>query len=128
MTERHIVIVGWIMIVNSELTVYHKILDESTRLEKWVRYNYNHVWWFGGHGSSLNKGYEKANDVQIRIPYYLNENADISHFAVGDIILQGKIEKEIKTQSDLSEYDIYNITSINNNTFGREPHIHLGGK
>ena len=116
------------MIINSDLTVYHKILDIETRLEKWVRYYYQKVWWFGGKGSSLNKGYEKANDVQVRIPYYLNENANISHFAIGDIILQGNIEKEIKTLSELSEYDIYNITSINNNLFGNTPHIHIGGK
>lgn len=116
------------MITNSELTVYHITQDETTRLDKYVRYNYAKVWWFGGKGSSLNKGFENANDVQIRIPYYLNKNADISHFAIGDIILQGKVGKDIKTQSDLSEYDIYKITSINNNTFGNEPHIHLGGK
>ena len=126
--EHLICIVGWIMIINSDLTVYHKILDIETRLEKWVRYYYQKVWWFGGKGSSLNIGYDKANDVQVRIPYYLNENANISHFAIGDIILQGNIEKEIKTQSDLSEYDIYNITSINNNLFGNTPHIHIGGK
>ena len=126
--EHLICIVGWIMIINSDLTVYHKILDIETRLEKWVRYYYQKVWWFGGKGSSLNKGYEKANDVQVRIPYYLNENANISHFAIGDIILQGKIVKEIKTTSELSEYDIYNITSINNNLFGNTPHIHIGGK
>ena len=116
------------MITNSELTVYHYTQDEETRLDKYVRYNYAKVWWFGGKGSSLNKGFENANDVQVRIPYYLNKNVNISHLAIGDIILQGKVEKEIKTQSDLSEYDIYKITSINNNTFGSEPHIHLGGK
>lgn len=116
------------MIVNSKLTVYHLTQDPETRLDKYARYNYSKVWWFGGKGSSLNKGFKEANDVQVRIPYYLNENANISHFAVGDIILQGEIEKEIKTQSDLSEYDIYKITSINNNTFGSNPHIHIGGK
>lgn len=116
------------MLVNSELTVYHLTQDTETKLEKYERYNYAKVWWFGGKGSSLNKGFENANDVQVRIPYCLNKNVNISHLAIGDIILQGKVEKEIKTQSDLSEYDIYKITSINNNTFGSEPHIHLGGK
>lgn len=116
------------MITNSELTVYHKTLDETTRLEKWERYNYSKVWWFGGKGSSLNKGYENANDVQIRIPYDENENANISHFAIGDILVQGNINKDIKTQNDLSEYLIYNITSLTNDTFGSSPHIHIGGK
>ena len=33
-----------------------------------------------------------------------------------------------KTQQDLENYQIYNITSINNNNFGNNQHIHLGGK
>lgn len=121
------------MLVNSSLTVYHKTLDEKTRLEKWIRFNYgtkdkNAVWWYGGQGSSTNKGYDNANDVQIRIPYKLNESLDIKNFAIGDILVQGTLEKDIQTQQDLSEYEIYNITSKNNNTFGTETHIHLGGK
>ena len=114
------------MITNSELTVYHKELDESTRLEKWTRFNYENIWWFGGKGSSINKGYENANDVDIRIPYNLNENVDINNFAIGDIVYRGKLEKDIVKQSDIP--NSYNITSINDNTFGDEPHIHLGGK
>ena len=113
------------MITNSELTVYHKVLDENTRLEKYVRYAYPKNWWFGGKGSSLNKGFSNSNDVQIRIPYYLNK-ADINNFSIGDILVKGNIKKDIETQSDLPE--VYKITSINNNTFGREPHIHIGGK
>lgn len=114
------------MITNSELTVYHKELDESTRLEKWTRFNYENIWWFGGKGSSINKGYENANDVDIRIPYNLNENVDINNFAIGDIVYRGKLKKDIVKQSDVS--NAYNITSINDNTFGSEPHVHLGGK
>lgn len=114
------------MITNSELTVYHRELDESTRLEKWTRFNYENIWWFGGKGSSINKGYENANDVDIRIPYNLNENVDINNFAIGDIVYRGKLEKDIVKQSDV--HNAYNITSINDNTFGSEPHVHLGGK
>ena len=44
----------------------------------------------------------------------------------GDIICKGNIETNITKQSDLEES--YNITSININDFGNEPHIHLGGK
>ena len=116
------------MINNSELTVYHKQLDPVTRLETWTRFNYEKIWWFGGRGASTNKGYDNANDVQIRIPYKQNENLDISNFQVGDILVKGKIETNIATQQDLSQYQVYNITSINNNDFGSEQHIHLSGK
>lgn len=121
------------MLVNSSLTVYHKDFDEEKRIEKWIRFNYgneheNKVWFYGGKGSSLNKGYENANDVKIRIPYDINENLNISNFKIGDILVQGTLDFDITTINDLQEYQIYNITSITNNTFGLNKNIHLGGK
>lgn len=115
------------MITNASLTHYHKTIDDETRLEKWIRYNYDNVWWFGGKGSSINKGYENANDVDIRIPYNKND-IDISNLAIGDIIIKGTLDNDITTQQDLNNYEVYNITSINDNNFGVNPHIHLGGK
>ena len=115
------------MITNASLTHYHKTLDEATRLEKWIRYNYENVWWFGGKGSSINKGYENANDVNVRIPYDKND-IDISNLAIGDIIVKGTLDTDITTQQDLKNYEVYNITSINDNNFGINKHIHLGGK
>lgn len=114
------------MITNSSLTIYHKTIEENTRLEKWVRYNVKEVWWFGGKGSSLNKGYEDANDVDIRIPSV--NKFDINNIKIGDILVKGDIAKDITTQNDLSEFEVYNITSISNNDFGNNPHIRLGGK
>lgn len=116
------------MITNSSLTVYHKDgLDVATHFEKWTRYNYDNVWFFGGKGAGINKGYDNANDVQVRIPYDQNE-VDINDFAIGDILVQGTLDINIETQEDLENYLIYNITSINNNNFGNNQHIHLGGK
>lgn len=116
------------MITNSSLTIYHKEFDEVSRLEKWIRYNYEEVWYFGGKGASINKGYDDANDVEIRIPYYANNNLDINNFSIGDIIVKGTLSNNINTQQDLKNYQIYNITSIKNNDFGTQPHIHIGGK
>lgn len=117
------------MITNSSLTVYHKDgLDVATGFEKWTRYNYDKVWFFGGKGAGINKGYDNANDVQIRIPYDKNEGLNVNNFAIGDIIVQGTLDINIETQQDLENYLIYNITSINNNNFGNNQHIHIGGK
>lgn len=117
------------MITNNSVTIYHKNgLDVSTRLEKWKRCNYTHVWFFGGKGAGLNKGYENANDVQIRIPFDKNDNLDIGNFSIGDIVVEGTLTTDIETQQDLKNYNVYNITSINNNNFGNNPHIHIGGK
>ncbi len=117
------------MICNSSLTIYHKNgLDVSTHFEKWQRFNYENIWFFGGKGTGVYKGYDNANDVEIRIPYNQNSNLDINNFAIGDIIVQGTLDFDIEKQQDLKNYLIYNITSINNNNFGRNQHIHLGGK
>lgn len=114
------------MITNASLTIYHKEYDENTRLDKWKRYNYDKVWFFGGKGASINKGYDNANDVDIRIPY--SNKVDINNVAIGDILIKGTVNIDITTQQDLSSYEIYNITSINDNKFGNNPHIHIGGK
>lgn len=117
------------MITNSSLTVYHNDgLDVATHFEKWVRYNYDNVWFFGGKGAGINKGYDNANDVEIRIPYKQNANLNIGNFSISDIVIQGTLDIDITTQQDLNDYLIYNITSINDNNFGNNPHIHLGGK
>jgi hypothetical protein len=116
------------MITNGEITVYHKTIDNNTRLEKWIRYNYEKVWYFGGKGASINEGYENANDVNVRIWYDLNNGLDINNFAIGDILVRGNLSKDIETQQDLSEYEIYSITSITNNNYGNSKHIRIGGK
>lgn len=117
------------MITNSSLTVYHRDgLDLATHFEKWTRYNYDKVWLFGRKGAEINKGYDNANDVEVRIPYDQNNGLDIKDFAIGDILVQGTLDFDINTQADLKNYLIYNITSIKNNNFGNSQHIHLGGK
>ena len=116
------------MLINSDMTLYHKVHDAETRLEKWERYYIEKVWWYGGKGANTQTGYENANDVQIRIPYESNEDSNIADFSIGDIVCKGNIEKTITSQSELNGVEYYNITAINNNTFGNNAHIHLGGK
>ena len=116
------------MICNNSLTIYHMSgLDATTHSELWTKYNYDNAWVFGGKGASINKGYDNANDVEIRLPYSKN-NLDINNFAIGDIIVEGTLTQNIQTQSDLKDYLVYHITSIKDNKFGNNPHIHIGGK
>lgn len=113
------------MITNNSITYYHKTLNDITHLEEWNRILFSDVWAFGGKGSSINKGYENANDINIRIPMkYVN---DKNIFSIGDIIAIGE-QGNISKQSDLNGTEFYNVTSININDFGNNPHIHLGGK
>lgn len=114
------------MLTNSSLTVYHKGIDENM-LETWTRFNYDKVWFFGGHGAGINKGYENANDFDCRIFYGHYDDLNIGNFSIGDIVIPDTITTNIISQKDLN-VDFYNITSINDNKFGNNPHIHLGGK
>lgn len=116
------------MLVNGGVTIYHKGLDQTTRFETWQRFTYKNAWFFGGKGAGINKGYQDANDVDVRIPYSQNNELNINNFSIGDIIVKGILDLDIETQEDLKDYKTYNITSINNNTFGNNQHIHIGGK
>lgn len=113
------------MITNTELTVYHKVFNKTSKLEEWVRYNYDRVWWFSSKQANVNTGYENANNVEIRIPY--EDNIKINNFSIGDILVKGRLTTNITTQSDIKG-QIFNITMINDNNFGGTPHIHIGGK
>lgn len=113
------------MITNNKITYYHKTLNSTTHLEEWTKTLFEDVWIFGGKGTSINKGYENANDVNVRIPMEYVE--DTSIFKIGDIIAVGE-QSDISKQSDLKDVEFYNVTSININDFGNNPHIHLGGK
>lgn len=112
------------MITNKAITYYHKELD-SNRLEKWNRYVFKNTWVFGGKGTKINKGYENANDINVRIPIEYIEDSSI--FKIGDIIAVG-IQGNITKQSDLQNIEYYNVTSVNINDFGNNQHVHLGGR
>lgn len=117
------------MITNSKVTVYHNSgLDLSSHFETWTRRNYDDVWFFGGLGAGVNKGYDNANNFDVRIPYSENSTLNVQNFSIGDIVVQGSLQQDIETQQDLDGYTVFNITSITNNNFGHNPHIHIGGR
>ena len=113
------------MISNADITVYHQQFDDSTRMGKWERFPYEKVWWFEKNSVVQTDGYENSNNVDIRISY--RDKLDIKNFSKGDIVLKGIIKKDIESSSELSEYETYVITSITNNNFGNNPHIHIQG-
>ena len=123
------IVVLILMTTNSSMTLYHKRLNSSTRLDEWDRYPIENVMWQGGKGASINKGYDKANDIKAFIPYDTNEGLEKVPFSIGDIIVKGNVEDRILKQSDL-KVDNYNITTLINNDYGSDDmkHIQLGAK
>lgn len=116
------------MLINTGVNIYHKGFDDINKIEIWEKHYFENAWCFGGKGSSINKGYDGANDIDVRLWYSKNPNLKIEDIAIGDIIVPGEENIDITTQQDLQGIDVYNVTSINNNNFGSTPHIHLGGK
>lgn len=116
------------MITRSAVTIYHLIgQDAVTRLEKYVRYTYEECWYHDSQVAQINQGIDNANKIRIRIPYKQNDNLDINNFAKGDIIVKGALDFDIDTQQDLEGYEVYNITSYNDDNYGIRPHIYIGG-
>lgn len=113
------------MLYNSSLTVYHKTKIEHDYT--WVRYNYDKVWWFSNEGSKTNKGYANENNVEIRISYKLNPGLNPDNFNIGDIVVKGSLDADIKSENDVPE-QYFTILALANNTFGENAHIHLSGK
>lgn len=123
-------IVGLIVIeTNSSMTLYHKRLNEQTRIDEWDIYPIENVMWQGGEGASINKGYKKTNNISIWIPYDQNNNLDTIPFAIGDIIVKGTVEDTITKQSDLKVKN-YNITTYIPNDYGSldMQHVFIGAK
>jgi len=118
-----------ILTTNTSMTLYHKVFDKTSRLDKWERYIIKNVMWQGGKGASINKGYEKANDISIYIPYNINDNLTDIPISIGDIVVKGTVENDITKQSDLNVYN-YNITTLINNDYGSSnmKHIQIGAK
>ena len=113
------------MITNTDITVYHKGIDETTRLETWTRFYYPNCWMFAQKGSIVRDGYKFNNRIGVRIPYEANENLNIDNFEIGDIVCKGKGQNTIQSQSDVP--GAFNITSKTDNIIGNNPHIHLEG-
>ena len=118
------------MITNGSLTIFHKGFDVDTRLEKWIRFNYSNVWFVDKQGAIIDKGYSERNNFECRIPYAQNENLNVKNFAKADIAIKGTINYDISDDSELDDFETYNIKVITNANYGTSDrqHIHLSGE
>lgn len=106
--------------INTDMTVYRKSYNTTTKLNEWTKEYYDEVVWTGGKGASLDKGILEANDITVRVP------VDKNDFTVGDVIIRGSGD-DINVLTDLTDY--YTVNSVIDNSFySSNPHIHLGAK
>lgn len=114
--------------MKTDITVYHYVYDEKNQTDKYEIKHFYNVSWQGGKGASIDKGYKEANDLKLRIFYKDNSNLNIDDFYIGDFIVQGITNKQIKKQSEIK--DTYNITSKVEHKRGsiHTNHISIGAK
>lgn len=109
--------------MQKDITIFHY------ENEKWTKKHYKGIFQ-GGLGASLNKGFEKANDVKIWLFYNDNKNLNIKDVHIKDIIVKEFVNEDIKILSDLNKYEGFNITTLINRDYGSQnlQHIFIGAK
>ena len=110
------------MLTNNSVTIYHKTLNENTRLEEYTRHVYENAWVFLN--TQVNNNAD-TNKLNVRLAYSLN-SINLDDISIGDILVIGSSQENISTQDDLEQS--YNIVSIKNNNFGSEQHLHIIGE
>lgn len=110
------------MIFNSKITIYHRNKNGT-----WARFNYDKAWVYITESSKVDKGYADLDKIAVRLSYDLIDNLNVNDFKIGDIIVPQELKIDISRQQDLSDYNVYNISKINDNFYGINKHIHLSG-
>ncbi len=101
------------------ITIFHKNYDKATDKETYERQVVDGVYWYGSKKVSIQGlGVVNSDSITICIP---SENIPTIGLKIAkkDIVVLGKIETEITSISELSNYeDKITVSSIDNNTIG----------
>lgn len=136
------------MRTNSNITIYNKYFNKSTRLDDYQRTVLKGVFWEDRKATNrLQSGLQDADEVSIIIPFkvssgkrYLSprefekveDKSSCFTFQEGDRIVKGDIDFEIDGKvSDLDkEYETFTITSVDTKDFGSKHlrHWEVGGR
>lgn len=110
------------MITNTDITIYSRTYNPSTRLDEWKKIYVPEAWWFKDEKAILETDGIRTSDMYtVRIT---DLNIKIKK---DDYIIKGNCQKEIQTIKDFNEYEIMHVTAVNYNQFGDTPHIKVGG-
>lgn len=129
------------MKTNTGMTIYNKYTNSTTKVVTYKKHYIENVFWDDSLGVNLNHGYDEADKVNIFIPKYKNNitnyvdkknyNGTGWTFQEGDIIIKGNCTfVEIDGIKDLSNYNAFKITAIDDKDFGtyNMQHFEIRGK
>ena len=117
------------MYTNADITLYSKVYDTTTRLDKWERHEIRDVFWDSAQGANIIKsGMSTADSVTVFVPL-----ANISiEPKTGDYIVKGIIQEEFTKITDLTKNyaDAHVVTTVDKKDFGSKhmQHYELGGR
>ncbi len=129
------------MMTNTNMCVFNKHTDSFTKNIVYKKHIIDNVFWDDSKGVNLNHGYDEADNVNVYIP---KDKNDMSEYVKpkqyngigwtlknGDFIIKGLVaENEVSGIKDLSAYEVFTITMVDDKDFGSENmhHFEIRGK
>lgn len=129
------------MMTNTNMCIFNKHTDPFTKQITYKRHIIDHVFWDNSKGVNLNRGYDNDDKVNVFIP---KDENDMSEYVKpkqyngigwtlknGDFIIRGLVaENEVSGIKDLSAYETFVITMVDDKDFGNENmhHFEVKGK
>ena len=129
------------MMTNTNMCVFNKHTDSFTKNIVYKKHIIDNVFWDDSKGVNLSRGYDEADNVNVYIPK--NKN-DMSEYVKpkqyngigwtlknGDFIIKGLVtETQVSGIKDLSNYEVFTITMVDDKDFGSENmhHFEIRGK
>lgn len=124
------------MMTNTKMSVFNRYTDSSTKKVSFKKHLIENVFWDDSNGINLNHGYDKADKVNIYIPKDTNDLSEYvspkqyngSNWTLnnGDLIIKGDTtETEVDGVKDLSSYEVFTITMVDDKDFGSKSMHHF---
>ena len=117
------------MRTNTNMTVYNKYTNPNTKVVTYKKHLIDNVFWDDSLGVNLNHGYDNADKVNVYIPKYKNDMTEFVNskqyngsgwtLQDGDFMIKGNCSiTEVNGIKELSDYNVFRITVIDDKDFG----------
>jgi hypothetical protein len=117
------------MMTNTKMSVFNKYTEPFTKDVTFKKHVIDNVFWDDSNGVNLDHGYDKTDKVNVYIP---KDKNDISKYVNakqyngngwtlnnGDFIIKGEVaEDEVSGIKELSAYEVFTITLVDDKDFG----------
>ena len=129
------------MPINASMSIFNKYTDPVTKAVTFKKHLIKNVFWDDSKGVNLNHGYDKADSVNVYVPKSINDlsgyveskkyNGSGWTIAEGDYIIRGDTDQsEVIGIKDLSNYEVFIITVVDDKDFGSKDlhHFEIKGR